>query len=64
MSDPSKDTMEFLPDPKKHLIVSLGKSVVRIVGYTLLFFTHNDYCIYAGVVLLLAEIIGIIEEVV
>jgi hypothetical protein len=56
--------MEYLPDPKKHLIVSLVKSVVRISGYALLLFSGNSWIIGAGVVLIVSEAVGIIEELV
>ena len=48
------------PDPKRHLIVSLLKSVVRITGYVAL-----PFGIWLGVtILVISELIGIIEELV
>lgn len=49
------------PDPKKHLIISLAKSVLRILaGFVLCFGAY----ISAGVLLILAEALGIAEELV
>ena len=48
------------PDPKKHLIASLIKSVVRILGYFALFF---DITI-AAILLIISEAVGIGEELV
>jgi hypothetical protein len=48
------------PDPKKHLIVSLIKSGIRIMGYILLPFNIWG----AVIVLALSESIGILEELV
>lgn len=56
--------MDYLPDPKKHLIVSLVKSVVRIIGYALLLLSGNAWIISAGIVLIISEAVGIIEELV
>ncbi len=48
------------PDPKRHLIVSLLKSAVRITGYVAL-----PFGIGLGVtILVISELIGIIEELV
>lgn len=54
----------YVPDPKKHLVVSLTKSVVRIGGYALLFGIHSPWAIAAATVLVVSELIGIIEELV
>ena len=48
------------PDPKKHLIVSLIKSVVRLLGYFALWYDIN----IAASLLILSEMIGIGEELV
>ena len=48
------------PDPRNHQIVSFIKSVVRIIGYGLLFVSVP----VAAVVLIASEIIGIYEELV
>tara|TARA_R100000742_G_C4238822_1_gene58896 strand:+ start:447 stop:596 length:150 start_codon:yes stop_codon:yes gene_type:complete len=49
-----------LPDPKKHLIASLIKSVVRILGYFALFYDIH----MAAALLILSEVVGIGEELV
>jgi hypothetical protein len=57
-SPPKKKSI--IPDPQKHLIVSLIKSVIRISGFVGLY--HN---LPLGVTLLImAEILGIYEELV
>lgn len=48
------------PNPKKHLYISLAKSVIRIAGGILL----TTICVPAGIALILAEVLGIIEELV
>jgi hypothetical protein len=49
------------PDPKKHLYVSLVKSVIRIgAGGCLI----QGNLIFAGGLLIFAEILGIVEELV
>lgn len=47
-----------LPDAKRHYIVSMAKSVLRIVGYLFLF----PVVPIASVVLILSEVLGIVEE--
>ena len=49
------------PDPKLHLQISLIKSVLRIIAGILLFCLSP---MAAGVFLILAEALGIIEELV
>ena len=58
----SKNKIDFsyMPDQKKHLIVSLVKSGTRLVGYSLLLYSLP----IAVFVLILSELIGIIEELV
>jgi len=49
------------PDPKKHLIISVVKSLFRIVaGIALL----CENVMVAGLIFIVAEIIGVIEELV
>ncbi len=55
----SKPTTEY-PDAKKHQIISFIKSGVRILGYGLIPFN----LVYATLVLIFSEVIGIIEELV
>ena len=52
--------LEKLPNPKNHLIASLIKSVVRILGYFALFYDIN----LAAGLLILSEGVGIGEELV
>ena len=49
------------PDAKKHLYVSITKSVLRIGAGLVLFF---GLFIWAGVLLIAAEVLGIVEELV
>jgi len=49
------------PNPKRHLIISLTKSAVRIASAVMLAFGNF---IIAGIGLLIAELLGIIEELV
>jgi len=49
------------PDPKKHLFTSIVKSVVRIIACTSLIFGSYIIC---GVLLIIAEMLGILEELV
>jgi hypothetical protein len=52
---------EYTPDPKLHQQISFVKSGLRILaGLTLCY----GMFIFAGVTLILAEILGIIEEMV
>ena len=48
------------PDAKKHQIVSFIKSGIRIVGY--IFIPFN--LVFATILLILSEIVGIVEELV
>ena len=50
----------WIPDPKKHMLMSFLKSGVRLLGY--LFLPFNLYI--AMGILLISEFIGIIEELV
>jgi hypothetical protein len=49
------------PNPKKHLYVSLVKSVFRILAGSLLFV---DMIHLAGLLIIVAELLGIAEELV
>ena len=53
-------TKQQLPDAKKHQIISFIKSGIRIVGYLLL---PSNIALSAGL-LLFAELVGILEELV
>lgn len=50
-----------LPDPTKHMYISFAKSFVRIVAGGCLI-TGN--LLMAGVCLILAEVLGVVEEIV
>jgi hypothetical protein len=52
---------DYIPDPELHRNVSIAKSVFRIIGATGLCFGSMVIC---GGFLILAEILGIIEELV
>ncbi len=47
------------PDPKIHLIISIIKSIIRIIAGLAL--VHSDI-IFAGMALIIAELLGIAEE--
>ena len=49
------------PDPKNHLRWSLAKSSLRILAGAVLV---GQYVVMAGLLLIVAEILGIVEEVV
>ena len=51
------------PDAKKHMIISFIKSAIRIVGYAAMIYVGGWIAI-AGGILLLAEAVGIWEELV
>jgi hypothetical protein len=57
-----------LPDPVKHKYISFAKSGVRILAGLALagggWLEMNPYIMYAGVLLILAEVLGIVEEIV
>ena len=55
-----KTENKHIPDPRKHKIISLIKSLIRIAGYTLLLI---NLPIAVGV-LILSEVLGIIEELI
>ena len=52
--------MHKIPDPHLHQLISFIKSGVRIVGYALIPFS----LVWATILLILSEVIGIIEELV
>lgn len=54
----------FVPDPKKHLVVSLVKSGIRIAGYLLLLGIPSGWAVAAAIVLVASEVVGIVEELV
>lgn len=55
----------FNPDPVWHRHISFAKSVVRIVaGAALAFAGVNDLVMAGGILLIVAEVLGIIEEIV
>ena len=60
LENKNKIDFSYMPDQKKHLIVSLVKSGTRLVGYSLLLYSLP----IAVFVLILSELIGIIEELV
>ncbi len=50
----------FLPDPERHFWVSIIKSMFRIAGFAGLIYS----VIGGAVLLIIAEILGIVEEMV
>jgi hypothetical protein len=52
------------PDPIKHKYISFAKSAVRIAAGGALMGTMSPMLWYAGALLILAEILGIVEELV
>jgi|TARA_B110000259_G_scaffold163326_1_gene188577 hypothetical protein len=52
--------LEKIPDPKLHQQISFIKSGVRILGYCFIPFS----LVFATILLILSEVIGIIEELV
>ena len=52
------------PDPVKHKYISFAKSAVRILAGAALCLTLTPLLWYAGALLILAEILGIVEELV
>ncbi len=52
------------PDPIKHKYISFAKSAVRILAGAALCLTLTPLLWYAGALLILAEILGIVEEMV
>jgi hypothetical protein len=57
-----------IPDPVKHKYISFAKSGIRIIAGLALagggWLEMNPYIQYAGVGLVLAEVLGIAEEIV
>jgi hypothetical protein len=57
-----------LPDPIKHKYISFAKSALRIAAGLALagggWLEMNPYIMYAGVLLIVAEVLGIAEEMV
>jgi hypothetical protein len=48
------------PDPDKHQLISFIKSGIRILGYGLIPFS----LVWATIILILSEVVGIVEELV
>lgn len=62
--DELQNPTNYVPDPKKHLVVSLVKSGIRIVGYLLLLGISSPWATAASIVLVISEAVGILEELV
>lgn len=58
---PTSDAEYKHPDPLKHKYISFGKSAIRIAAGAALCF---GFIWHAGALLILAEILGIVEEMV
>ena len=52
------------PDARRHMIVSLIKSGVRVAGYVCLFGIPHSWAAAAATVLIVSELLGIYEELV
>ena len=59
---PTKERLMKQPDPKKHFQLSMWKSAVRIAAGISLIWPQS--LILAGIFLILAEVIGVAEEMV
>ena len=55
-----RTNLEYMPNQKRHQIISFIKSGVRILGYCFIPFN----LITATIILVLSEVIGIVEEMV
>jgi hypothetical protein len=64
----TRPTKSQLPDPHKHKYVSFAKSAVRIAAGLGLagggWLERNPYLMYGALLLVVAEVFGIIEELV
>ena len=64
----TKPTRSQLPDTKKHQFISFVKSGFRIAAGLALagggWLEMNPYILYAGALLIVAELLGIAEELV
>ena len=56
----TKVKIDKIPDPKLHQQISFIKSGIRILGYGLIPFS----LIWATIILILSEVVGIVEELV
>jgi hypothetical protein len=55
----TENIMDY-PDAKKHQIISFIKSGIRILGYALIPFS----LLWATIILVVSEVVGILEELV
>jgi hypothetical protein len=64
----TRPTKSQLPDPRKHKFVSFAKSAVRIAAGLGLagggWLEMNPYLMYGGLLLVVAEVFGVVEELV
>jgi hypothetical protein len=64
----TRPTKTQLPNPRKHKYVSFAKSAVRIAAGLGLagggWLERNPYLMYGGVLIVVAEVFGIVEELV
>jgi hypothetical protein len=56
----SQQNMDYMPDQKRHRIISFIKSAIRLIGY----FSIPYDLVIATLILIISEVIGIIEELV
>jgi hypothetical protein len=57
----TKPTKTQMPDPRRHKIISFVKSAIRIVAFGFLAYYEIQA---AAVLLLVAELVGVVEEMV
>ena len=58
------NVVDYIPNPKKHLYISIAKSVLRFIGYSFMLMSGNHWLVLAGFGLIAAEVLGILEELV
>lgn len=62
LTKPNKNQVSQQPDPVKHKYISFTKSAIRIAAGIALVWPQN--VILAGVFLIVAEVLGVAEEMV
>ncbi len=55
---------DYAPNATRHLIASMVKSFIRILGYSVLFLVGARWANIAAIILIVSELIGIVEELV
>ncbi len=60
----ASDTVTGKDPGMGHFVVSIIKSIVRIIGYVFLMSSGIDALVFAGITLIIAEGLGMLEEIV